>query len=175
MSSQSPENSRIFITYSKPNLSPQKNNDQLLVSSHDLRVHRARSPRSRSFIAIVHQRGDRIKPNKRRRNRLNCAFPARRAPIDHSGRAIGDKRGGEGERGERGEIPSSPPVDRIWVERNRLGRETLAGEWGGGSKKGTRRCTGSGNFWGGGRGSSMVGGRCLGGRCWVDTGWFRRE
>lgn len=44
----------------------------------------------------------------------------------------------------------------------------------GGVRKGRDDATGR-EIFGGGRGSSMVGGRCLGGRCWVDTGWFRRR
>lgn len=68
-------------------------------------MHRARSPRSRSFIAIVHQRGDRIKPNKRRRNRLNCAFPAPSGPHRSFGSSNRRQTRGRGRERREGRDP----------------------------------------------------------------------
>lgn len=77
-------------------------------------------------------------------------------------------------RGEKEREGSLFSRGRSNLGRAKQSRPRNRGRGVGGVRKGRDDATGR-EIFGGGRGSSMVGGRCLGGRCWVDTGWFRRR
>lgn len=134
-------------------------------------MHRIRSMfNARSSVYRVHQRGS-DKADKRETALLCLSCSLLRRAHRSFRTKIRNRvtiEGGERER----RIPLLPRS----IEFGSSETESAAKPWprSGGSKKGTRRCNGSGNFWGR-EGVIHGGGRCLGGRCWVDTGWFRRR
>lgn len=104
-------------------------------------MHRIRSMfNARSSVYRVHQRGS----DKADKRETALLFVVASGPsiIQDENSQSGDNRGGERER----RIPLLPRS----IEFGSSETESAAKPWprSGGSKKGTRRCNGSGNFWG---------------------------
>lgn len=134
-------------------------------------MHRIRSMfNARSSVYRVHQRGS-DKADKRETALLCLSCSLLRRAHRSFRTKIRNRVTIEGEKEREGSLFSR---GRSNLGRAKQSRPRNRGRGVGGVRKGRDDATGR-EIFGGGRGSSMVGGRCLGGRCWVDTGWFRRR